>query len=309
LIGRVRLIEDGILGDPFEEGFMIRWLICLSAVLSSTALLAGEPAAVEIIGHRGASHDAPENTVAAFKEAWAQNADGAEFDIYLSRDCQIVAIHDKDTKRTTAGAAIKTVVETNFDELRSLDVGTWKNPKFAGEKIPTFDEMLAAVPEGRKVYIEVKCGPEIVPLMLHHLRLLGRDPKLTPVICFNAEVVAAVKKARPDLQAYWLSDLKEPKTAESLIAKAKEIGADGLDLKAGPELDQAFADKVRAAGLRLDVWTVNDASLARRMATIGVQGITTDRPAWLRAELGKPEPPAPVETETPAPPPTPKKSS
>ena len=105
-------------------------------------------------------------------------------------------------------------------------------------------------------------------------------------------VVAAVKRARPDLPAYWVVSLNPkkgtaPPTAERLIARAKEIRADGLDLSAADALDAAFAGKVRAAGLKLYVWTVNDAIVARRMVDLGVDGITTDRPGWLRERLAR----------------------
>lgn len=266
---------------------MRRWIPFVLFLWTASIAGADDRPPVEIIAHRGASHDAPENTVAAFRAAWEQHADGAELDIYLTADGHIVACHDKDTMRT---ARIRlTVAESTLEELRFLDVGHWKGPRFVNERIPTLQEMLATVPENKKVYVEVKCGPEIVPEMLRQLEASGHPPSQTPVICFNADVVAAVKTARPDLPAYWLSDLKEGKTAESLIARAKEIHADGLDLKAGPELDQTFADKVQAAGLRLDVWTVNDPELARRMASIGVEGITTDRPEWLRMKLAEGE--------------------
>jgi glycerophosphoryl diester phosphodiesterase len=247
---------------------------------------------VEIIAHRGASHDAPENTVAALKLAWQQNADAAEFDVYLTRDGEIIALHDKDTERT-AGVK-KLVAECTLPELRKLDVGKWKDPKFAGERVPTLAEMLATVPAGKKVFVEVKCGPEIVPALVRGLTASKLKPEQTPVISFNADVIAAVKKAQPDLPAYWIVGLKPnkkkkdpPPTAEELIAKAKQIKADGLDLQAAPVLDKAYADKVKAAGLRLYVWTVNDVEEARRMVEIGAEGITTDRPGWLREQLAK----------------------
>ena len=256
--------------------------VLMSLSLGSLAI-AAEPLPVEIIGHRGASWEAPENTVAALNLAWEQGADGAEFDIYLTQDGKIVACHDKDTKRT-AGVS-KVIAETSLDDLRKLDVGTWKNAKFAGERIPTLEEMLATIPAGKKVYIEVKCSTEIVPELNRVLQTTRLKPTQTPVICFNAEVVAAVKKLRPDLPAYWLVSLKEDTIVDSLIARAREIRADGLDLSATARLDQDFVTKIRGAGLRLDVWTVNDAAVARRMIQIGIQGITTDRPAWLRQQL------------------------
>jgi arylsulfatase A len=238
---------------------------------------------VEIIGHRGASFDAPENTVSAIKLAWEQGADGAEFDVYLTRDQKIVVCHDKDLKRT--GGSHQVISESTLAELRMLDVGTWKNAKFAGEKVPTLDEMLATIPAGKKVYIEVKCGPEIVPELLRVLDSTQLKPEQTPVICFNAAVVAAVKQARPVLPASWLVAVNKETVAENVIAKAKEIHADGLDLSAAANLDLEFAQKVRQAGLRLDVWTVNDVTVAKRMLQIGVQGITTDRPGWMREQL------------------------
>ena len=184
---------------------------------------------VEIVGHRGASHDAPENTVAAIKLAWEQKADGSELDIYLTKDGKIIVSHDKDTKRT-AGVS-KIIPETPFEELRQLDVGKWKGEKFAGEKLPTLDEMLATVPEAKQLFVEVKCGPEVVPELDRVLKAAKLKPTQTPVIAFNAEVIAAFKKARPDVPAYWLVSLpkkgEKPVAVADLIAKAKEIKADG----------------------------------------------------------------------------------
>lgn len=274
---------------------MLRFKICLALVFvlvftkgatMATVAMAVEPLAVEIVGHRGASFEAPENTVSALKLAWEQGADGAEFDIYLTRDGKIVACHDKDLKRT-AGSELR-IVESNLDELRLLDVGKWKNAKYAGEKIPTLAEMLATVPKGKRVYIEVKCGPEIIPELMRELSASSLPAASTPIISFNAQVIAAAKAARAEVPAYWLVDVKQDSQAEKLIEKAHAIHADGLDLSSKPELDMSFAAKVKGAGLRLDVWTVNDVAVARRMIAIGAQGITTDRPGWLREQLSKP---------------------
>jgi glycerophosphoryl diester phosphodiesterase len=268
---------------------MTRTLAALMTALLAGVATAAEPK-VEIVAHRGASFDAPENTLAAVRLAWEQKADAAEFDVYLSKDGKIVVIHDATTKRT-AGVDRK-VVDQTCDELRKLDVGKWKDAKFAGEKIPTLEEVLATVPAGKRVFIEVKCGPEIVPELDRVLKAAKLRPEQTAVISFNADVIAAAKKARPDLQAYWIVNLapkkQKPRTAEELIAKGKEIKADGLDLSATPEiLDKTFGDKVKAAGFKLYVWTVNDAGLAKKMIAAGAESITTDRPGWLREQLAK----------------------
>ncbi len=241
---------------------------------------------VEIIAHRGASHDAPENTLPAIQLAWRQMADASEFDVMLSKDGQIVVIHDKDTKKV-AGVD-RRVVDQTLAELRKHDVGAWKGASFT--PIPTLAEMLATIPDGKRVFIEVKCGAEIVPELDRVLKASGKKPAQTPIISFHAEVIVAVKKARPDLQAYWVVSLKpkkdqKPPTAKSLIANAREIGADGLDLSA-EGLTKDIAAQVKSAGLKLYVWTVNDPVVAERMIALGVDGITTDRPGWLREKLG-----------------------
>jgi glycerophosphoryl diester phosphodiesterase len=266
---------------------MLRTVMTAAALsLPLSAAAADRP--VEIVGHRGASHDAPETTVASVRLAWEQKADAAEFDIYLTKDRKIVVIHDKDTKRT-AGGVNKVVADSTLAELRALDVGAWKDAKFVGERIPTLAEVLATVPDGKRVFIEVKPGPEMVPELLAALTESKLPPARTPVISFNAAVIAAVKKARPDVPAYWIVGLngKTPPTAGQLLAKAKENGADGLDLSASPALTEEYAKAVKAAGLKLYVWTVNDVPTARRMVRLGVDGITTDRPGWLREQLGK----------------------
>ncbi len=268
---------------------MTRTLALVMTALAAPPV-AADPPQVEIVAHRGASFDAPENTVAAIKLAWQQKADAAEFDVYLSKDGKIVVIHDATTKRT-AGEDRK-VAGSTVEQLKKLDVGKWKDPKFAGERVPTLEEMLATVPAGKRVFIEVKCGPEIVEELDRVLKASKLKPEQTAVISFSADVVAAAKKARPDLQAYWIVSLapkgKQPRNAEELIAKAKEIKADGLDLSATPAiLDKTFGTKVKDAGLKLYVWTVNDAALARQMIAAGVESITTDRPGWLREQLAK----------------------
>ena len=120
--------------------------------------------------------------------------------------------------RSAPRAWTKVVADSTLDELRKLDVGKWKDEKFAGEKIPTLDEMLATVPAGKRVFIEVKCGPESVPELDRVLKASKLKPEQTPVISFNADVIAAVKKARPDLQA--LLD-REPRAEEREAAQRR----------------------------------------------------------------------------------------
>lgn len=267
------------------------WMPVAVLLLTSAFTTAAEPLNVEITGHRGASYDAPENTLSSVRLGWEQRADSVEIDVWLSKDGHIVLSHDKDTKK--CAGVDKLVVEQTLAELRQLDVGKWKAAKYAGERIPLLSEVLPTIPAGKRLLIEVKCGPEIVPTLVKDLEAAGRKPAETAVICFNADVVAAMKRARPDLQVYWLVGLKQDKktgawshTAEQLIARARELKADGVDLSACDAITPAFGKAIQDAGLKLLVWTVNDPAVARQMIAAGVEGITTDRPAWLREQLG-----------------------
>ena len=252
--------------------------------------LAAQTSAVDIIAHRGASHDAPENTLASFKLGWAQHADAVELDIWLTKDGKILCLHDADTKRTTGVA--KKVVESTLAELRTLDAGTWKDPQWKGERLPTLAEALAAIPAGKRLVIEIKCGPEVLPELARDLKASGKPDAQIVIISFKHDVCAQAKKLFPQIPVLFLSSFKQDKatgawspTPAALIQQAKSAGLDGLNLSHKGPLDAAFIRQVHAAGLKFYVWTVNDADLARRLLADGADGITTDRPGWLREQL------------------------
>ncbi len=177
---------------------------------------------MEIIGHRGASFDAPENTLASFQMAWEQGADAIECDVRLTKDGQIVVIHDADTLRT-AGVN-RFVTDQRLDQLRQLDVGGWKGERFSGEKIPTLEDVLRIVPSGKRAFIEVKCGTEIVPELKRVFAASGLHFEQLVVISFSADVVVAVKRELPKHTVYWCADLNSRQsqawTPEELIARA-----------------------------------------------------------------------------------------
>jgi glycerophosphoryl diester phosphodiesterase len=262
------------------------------AAMTASVLPAADPASrpVEIVGHRGASFDAPENTLAAFDLAWGQKADAIECDVYLTKDKQVVAIHDPDLKRVAR--VNRKVADLTLAELRKIDVGTWKDKKFAKERVPTLAEVLETVPRGKRVFIEVKTGTEIMPWLLQIIDKAVLKPEQMAVISFNDEVIEFMENSRPVLKTYWVLNLKpkkgeRPKTTEFLIDKAKKMRTDGLDVSAGPEVTEEFVKAVKDAKLELYAWTVNDPSEAKRLIGLGIDGITTDRPGWLREQLGK----------------------
>ncbi len=245
---------------------------------------------VELIAHRGASHAAPENTRAAIRLAWAEGADAAEIDVCLARDAAIVAIHD-DTTLRTAGRDQR-VAEQTLAELKALDAGGWKSPRWAGERIPTLAEIIAELPPDKKLYVEIKCGPEIIAPLVE-LFAAARLRQGVVFIGFSREILRELKQRLPGMPALWIQELQFDKdtrvwnpAAADCARLAIEAGLDGLDLSACAGLDDEFVKLVHAAGLSLAVWTVDSAADASRLAAAGVDAITTNRPGPLRLELG-----------------------
>jgi glycerophosphoryl diester phosphodiesterase len=257
-------------------------------VIIASLTLAGCYSKVEIIGHRGASYLAPENTVASANLAWEERADAVEVDITLSQDSKIVVIHDSTTKRT-AGQNME-VAKSTARQLRELDVGSFKSEAYAGEQVPLLEEIIATVPAKRRLFIEIKCGPDVLSPLETIIAASGKRDQIV-IIGFDLDTVKASKKCMPDLPTYWLVGTAKDKETEAWIPHSKSLvdqlagsGLDGLDVHwAGVTED--FAQSVRAAGLGLYSWTVNDPVEAARLAKLGVQGITTDRPGWLRSQL------------------------
>lgn len=240
-----------------------------------------------VVAHRGASHDAPENTLSAFRLAWDRGADCIEGDFYLSKDGQIVCIHDKTTKRTS-GVEVN-VAETTLAELKQLDVGAWKDPQWKGERIPTIQEVFATVPPDKTILIEIKCGPEIVPTLKQVIETSKLKPAQMIIIAFNKDVVAATKKQLPQLKAFWLTGYKKNElgiykpSRNSVLTTLKQIGADGLDTQANLDVvNEQFVGKLRAAGMEFHVWTVDDPKVAAHFLALGVDSFTTNRPGFIR---------------------------
>jgi glycerophosphoryl diester phosphodiesterase len=260
--------------------------------LPMLAVTAMSAHAVEIIAHRGFSARAPENTLGAFELAWKSGSDACELDVYLTADGKTAVIHDKDTKRT-AGVKLGVAVSKQA-ELTVLDAGSWKGKEWANEKIPTLEQALATMPQGKqRFFIEVKCGAEIVPELKRILEPMKDRAAQLAIIAFNREAAAESKKALPWVQVYRLASGKtkdkKPTDLTQLIADTKADQLDGLDLSmADFPWDEAMVKQIRDAGFGLYVWTVNKPADAQRFAKLGVDGITTDDPVMVREALAKP---------------------
>jgi glycerophosphoryl diester phosphodiesterase len=263
-------------------------------LFASMVLTASSLHAVDIVAHRGASYDAPENTLASEKLAWKQNADAVETDVFLSKDGKLAVSHDKNTKRTAGRDAA--IADLTIAELKQLDAGSWKSPQFAGEKIPTLDEQIALIPPGKRMLVEIKIGPEIVPELGRVLQQTRATEKNITIISFNFESLLEVRKQLPHLPTLWLlghptpnskksASAKKPPTVDEMIRDAKAAKLTGLDLQNTWPLTTAEVKKIKDAGLQLHVWTVDDPTIAKHWIALGAESITTNRPGWLREQL------------------------
>jgi glycerophosphoryl diester phosphodiesterase len=265
----------------------------LRSLLATLALTVSSADAVDIVAHRGASFDAPENTLAAEKLAWQQGADAVETDIFLSKDGKLAVSHDKNTKRTAGRDA--EIVELTMAELKQLDAGSWKGAQFAGERIPLLEEQIALIPPGKRMFVEIKIGPEIVPELKRVLAKTGASEKNITIISFKYETLQEVRKQLPHLKTEWLVGYKKPNpkapsatpqpTLDEVIRDAKAAKLTGLDLQSTWPLTAADTKKIKDAGLELHVWTVDDPAVAKHWIGLGVESITTNRPGWLREQL------------------------
>ena len=271
----------------------------LSNVLLLALIACGEPRVApakapapitrpRVVAHRGASLEAPENTLAAFRRAWELGVECVELDMHVTRDGQVVVIHDPTTKRT-AGVD-RRVDEQTLAELRALDAGR-------GEKIPTLAEALDSIPPGRTLFIELKSAASTIPAITRAIAASDPRPRggKLALQAFDAATLALLAKALPGVPAFWDVDPPQGNEMEGpeftpgpgndrrvlpypleLVADAKARGF-GLALDYRAVTDE-FLVAARAAGVEMDVWTINDASELKRWLARDVRWVETDRP-------------------------------
>jgi len=238
-----------------------------------------------IWAHRGASADAPENTLAAFSLALAQGADGIELDAQRCASGEAVVIHDESLVRTTGSAAL--VADVPWQRLRALDAGTWKAGRFRGERIPLLAEVLEAFP--RLVNVELKCEASddrgLTAEVIRVVRALRAEDRVL-LSSFNALCLWRARRMAPAIPRALLLERAERWKARSAVA-APLVGACAVhpeDVLATPEQ----VGRWRWRGYSVACWTVDDPAAAERLHASGVSGIFTNRPAAMRARWPAP---------------------
>ncbi len=241
-----------------------------------------------IVAHRGASKDAPENTLPAFQLAWEQGADAIEGDFFLTADGHIICYHDKTTEKLNGKGQL--IEELPLEDYRKYDVGAWHSPKYKGTHIPTISEVFATVPPEKSIYVEVKCGPEIVPMLLKEIQASGLKDEQIVVIAFDAEVIREVKLKAPQFKTCWLSGFKKQESESinpspsEVLETLKDIRADGFS-SSNKHITGDYIKTILEAGYEYHVWTVDDPKEAKRFKDWGALSITTNVPGVIRENL------------------------
>lgn len=245
-----------------------------------------------ILGHRGASAVAPENTLAAFSRAMTDGADGIEFDVRLSRDRLPVVIHDANLNRT-AGVD-RRVSDLSAKELQEIDAGSWfdktqrnSESTFAGEKLPSLEQVCKFFTHNHGVlYVEMKCetdeGAALAEGVVSITRAFGLADRVV-VESFDLSAIAAVKKVDAGIRT---AALFEPKLSQPLssllrqrmVAVALEAGADEIALH--HRLASAgVIEKAKREGLEVVVWTVDDPAWIGTARSLGIKALIANNPA------------------------------
>lgn len=251
-----------------------------------------------IIGHRGASARAPENTLAAFGLALDEGADGLEFDVRLARDGVPVVIHDATLGRTALREGAVEALDS--ESLTALDAGTWFNLRhpalaresYARERIPTLARVFERFgARARVLYVELKCdGPSLAAPLARAVVELTRAYGLTGrvvVKSFAHALVSETRRLAPEVRTAALFDRNWSRplvTPSKIIAEAEACGANEISLHRSL-LRRATAEAAHRRGLDVLVWTADTPFWLRRARSLGLRAVITNRPAEMRAAL------------------------
>ena len=174
--------------------------------------------------------------------------------------------------------------ESMSSALRSLDASNGMD-QFQGERIPFLEEVIASVPKGKVLFIEVKTDTVIIP---HLIEVLASSPDKSRlvVISFDFDVCAMMKKEIPAIPVFWLHYTLSGSYKTKWITRAVDAGLDGLNFR-HTGISKDYVEAVHRSGMKMFTWTVDDPEDAARLIEFGIDGITSNRPAWLKEQLNR----------------------
>ena len=233
---------------------------------------------VEVIAHRGAAGKAPENTFAAIRQAMTDGADWVEIDVQETADGEVVVVHDSDFMKLS-GVDIK-VWDGTLKQLQEIDVGSWFDPKFSAERVPTLAEVLEEVRGKSRLLIELKYYGHDQQLEQRVVDIVEQAGMVNEVAIMSLKYdgIKKIRELRPD----WVVGLLSSKA----IGNLSDLDLDFLAVNMAMATS-GFIRRTRAAGKQVFVWTVNDQVSMSRMMSLGIDGIITDEPELARNVLAK----------------------
>ncbi len=228
-----------------------------------------------IIAHRGASGYCPENTLAAFEKAIELKVDGIETDVQMSKEGQLVLIHDETLNRTTSGQGW--VGNTTYMEMKKLDAGSWFNPLYSNQHIPTLEELIALVkPHSLLLNLELKndkmsyqgLEEKVIELVIAH-NMMER----VIISSFNHVSLKKCKKLNANVSTALLFS----KRVKNIWEYAKEINVDSLHPRHNL-VTEKFISQSKIRQFKVFPWTVNTKSTINRMIRLRSDGLITNFP-------------------------------
>ncbi|MBL7852663.1 MAG: hypothetical protein JNN04_17295 [Cyclobacteriaceae bacterium] len=254
--------------------------------------MSSSKSSIQVMGHRGASALAPENTLAAFRAAMP-HAEVLELDVHLTRDDSVVVMHDPTVDRTTDGKGA--IAELAYADLAALDAGSWLGEAFKGERVPTLAQVLDLVNGQRTVLIELKWPRNgiyhnLVPRVVELIRARKAETWVI-VQSFEYKYLDELRRLAPDITAY---QLLYGYLAFPPVYRDRSFHLGTFPIVEGVKglaiyykfLSPSLVEKIHGQGLKIIAWTVNDPFDIRRVANLGVDGIISDNPGAVKGELG-----------------------
>jgi glycerophosphoryl diester phosphodiesterase len=228
---------------------------------------------VLVIAHRGAAGKAPENTLASMRQAIEDGADMIEIDVQESSDGEVMVIHDSDFMKLS-GVDLK-VWDGSLKQLQEIDIGSWFDPKFSAERVPTLAQVLEVARGKVHVVIELKYYGHDQQLEQRVVEIVEKAGMVDDIVIMSLQY-KGIEKIRA-LRPQWVIGLLST-TAVGNLAK---LDLDFLAVNMGMATS-GFIRRTHAAGKKVFVWTVNDAVSISRMISLGVDGVITDEPEMAR---------------------------
>ncbi|HZY10950.1 MAG TPA: glycerophosphodiester phosphodiesterase family protein, partial [Bacteroidota bacterium] len=231
-----------------------------------------------------------ENTLVAFKRAIDLGATMLELDVHQTNDSHLVVIHDETVDRTTNGDG--KIKDLSLAQIKLLDAGSWFSPEYAGEKIPTLGEVFDITPDSISLLIELKEGSIEYPGIEERVARLirERDAQHRVILkSFDDDILKRLRKLAPDVRR-----LKVFVTQISFLGIIIERGLNfGTVLNDSVQyvqhywfgLTQSFIDEAHRKGYKVFAWDVNDRDRMKDLVEIGIDGIETDHPDWVKELL------------------------